>query len=153
MPERRPEHLAPLGREPRFFAVAGLVIGILGSVWTRAAVGAFALADSLDDVLRRSLPGLLAAAIGLAVWAVAAGWGERAAALTLRVVVTAATTLSAVVLDVAVDAARSFFQNGVAVGRSRWELPLRLTVAGFALGTVAELLIVLIRRLAPREDP
>jgi hypothetical protein len=153
MPQGRSEHLAPRGREPRYFALAGLLVGVIGSVWSRAAAAAFTLADSLDDVLRRALPGLLAVAIGLAVWSVAAGWGDRASVLTLRVVVSAAITLVAVVLDVAVDAARSFLQHGAAVGRSRWELPLRLTITGFALGTLAELMVVLIHRLAPREDP
>ena len=66
-------------------------------------------------------------------------------------VVCAATVLAAVVVDLVVQAAREFLEASRPPGPSRWELPLRLTVSGLALGAVAALITELVRRLTVDE--
>jgi hypothetical protein len=149
-PQPRPRPRG-LGREPQWFAAAGLVAGMAGALWARAEPAAALLADGLSQVLRASLPGLLAVAVGLAVWVHAYSEPERLAGLVLRVVVAAATVLVAVVVDLVVQAAREFVEASRPPGPSRWELPLRLTVSGLALGAVAALITELVRRLTVDE--
>ena len=141
-----------LGREPQWFAAAGLVIGVAGAVWTRAEPAAATLADGLSQVLRTSLPGLLAVGVGLAVWVHGTAAPERlkgldAAGRRLR----GHRRSLAVVVDLMVQAAREFLEASRPPGPSRWELPLRLTVSGLALGAVAALITELVRRLTVDE--
>ena len=151
-PEPRP---APrpraLGREPQWFAAAGLLVGLAGALWSRAEPAAATLADGLSQVLRSSLPGLLAVGVGLAVWVHGTAAPDRLKGPALRVVVCAATVLTAVVVDLVVQAAREFLEASRPPGPSRWELPLRLTVSGLALGAVAALITELVRRLTAEE--
>jgi hypothetical protein len=149
-PPHRPRPRA-LGREPQWFAAAGLVVGMAGALWDRAEGAGATLADGLAQVLRASLPGLLAVAAGLTVWALGVGATSRIAGLVLRVVVCAATVLAAVVVDLAVQAAREFLEASRPPGPSRWELPLRLTVSGLALGAVVALVTELIHSLTTNE--
>jgi hypothetical protein len=141
-----------VGREPQWFAGLGILVGLIGVVWDRAAGPTLVLVENLNDLLRRGLPGLLAGALAVGVWAAAAGRAERAGSLALHVVVVAAVVLAAVVADLAVEAFRAFVQQGAVGGRSRWELPLRLALAGYALGTITALLVQLIRLLATTDD-
>jgi hypothetical protein len=127
---------------------------MVGVVWDRAAGPAFLLVESLSDLLRRGLPGLLAAAVAVGVWAVASttGRADWAGTVALYAVVAAAVVLAAVVGDLVVESLRSFVQEGSVAGQSRWELPLRLALAGYAVGTIAALLVELIRLLTSPAD-
>jgi hypothetical protein len=140
-----------LGREPQWFAATGLVLGVVGAVWDRAQPAAATMAEGLGQLLRASLPGLLAVAAGLTIWALGSGAGGRLISVVLRVVVCAATVLAAVVIDLSVQAAREFLEASRPPGPSRWELPLRLTVSGLALGAVVALVAELIRYLTTNE--
>jgi hypothetical protein len=124
---------------------------VAGAVWTRAEPAAATLAEGLSQVLRTSLPGLLAVGVGLAVWVHGTASSERLKGLTLRVVVCVATVFAAVVVDLMVRAAREFLEASRPPGPSRWELPLRLTVSGLAVGAVTALITELVRRLTVDE--
>jgi hypothetical protein len=144
----------PRGREPQWFAALGILIGMVGVVWDRAAGPAFLLVESLSDLLRRGLPGLLAAAVVVGVWAAAAASGgtERAGTAALYALVAAAVVLAAVVGDLLVESLRAFLQEGSVAGRSRWELPLRLALSGYAVGMIVALLVELIRTLTTTDE-
>jgi hypothetical protein len=144
----------PRGREPQWFAGLGILVGMVGVVWDRAAGPAFLLVESLSDLLRRGLPGLLAGAVVVGVWAVASTTGRagRAGTVALYAVVAAAVVLAAVIGDMLVESLRAFLQDGSVAGMSRWELPLRLALAGYAVGSIVALLVELIRLLTATEE-
>jgi hypothetical protein len=123
-------------------------------VWDRAAGPAFLLVESLSDLLRRGLPGLLAGAVAVGVWASASATtrADRAGTVALYALVATAVVLAAVVGDMLVESLRAFLQEGSVAGQSRWELPLRLALAGYAVGSIVALLVELIRLLTTTDD-
>lgn len=154
MPDEPPRPQRPRSREPQWFALTGLALGLVGVVSRRAGGPLLTFTETVVDLLRRSLPGLLAVGIGVAIWALGSGWPTRAVGLALRALIATATAGATLVGDALIVAVRNVQLEGrPTMNPPRWELPFRLTLAGFALGTLAALLVDLIRRLMTSEEP
>ena len=123
---------------PTGFAGLAITLVIAAHIWKPAEAAAVTISAGGRSILWTVSGPLLGIGLGLATITVAKGWGGQAALLVQRVLLCAAVSLGALVLNLCLDAAVSAAHT---LGMpTDWTRDTQIVVLAFGLGTIAAIL-------------